>query len=128
MIVDEGKRRLQDYQATPLAACEWALFENDEVITDATVVADLTEPTWVGYARQTVGPMGAATMVGSRAQAVPNTMPTWTNGDGGDVTIFGWALIDPADETLINAENIGELIIPDGATYVLAPGITDTQE
>jgi hypothetical protein len=127
-IVNTGKLRLQDYQGPSLEACEWGLFENDETIDDDTVTADLTEPSWSDYGRRTVGPMGASSLVGDRAQAVPDSMPSWHNTSGGDVEIFGWFLVDPADETLIAAVNIGSVTIPDGATYVLSPAITDTQE
>lgn len=129
MIVNTGAIKLLDSQASYLAGLSWALFTNNPTITNATVWADLTEASWTGYARVTVGTMGAAAIVSGRAQAAPVAQPSFTNTSGSAQSFFGWALIDAAaGPVLIAALNIGNTTLPDGLTYALNAAITDVQE
>lgn len=129
MIVNTGAIKLLDGQASYLAGLAWALVTSNTTITTATVWTDLTEASWTGYSRATVGTMGGASIVGGRAQAAPVVQPIFNNSSGSAQTFFCWALIDPASgPTLIAAVNIGSTTIPDGLNYALNAAITDVQE
>lgn len=128
MIVNTGKIALLNLQLTALAAYEWRLFDSNTTITDATVFADLTEASFTGYAPVTVGTLGTASLVGSRAQTLPVVQPSWTNSGGSPTDFYVWGLVDPAGPTLVSATNIGLTTIPAGLTWALNVGITDTQE
>jgi hypothetical protein len=128
MIVDEGKVRLLEEQIAALEVYQWGLASADTTIDRFTVFADLTECAFTGYARVTVGTLSAPVIVGTRAQTVPITQPSWTNGGGTDTDFFIWFLIDSTDDTLVSATNIGLTTIPAGLTWLLNAGITDTQQ
>lgn len=127
MIVDQGKPTLQDFQASGLAGCFWALFDNNVAITSSTVRSDLNEASFSGYARVNVGTMNSATLVSGRGQATPVTNPVFTN-TGSDTTVFGWMLIDATTFILLAAVNLGSTLIPASQSYTLAPAVSTTEE
>ena len=128
MIVNDGKKVLLDFQSSGLSTCYWRLGTNDVVVSPTTVLTDITEAAWSGYAQQAMNSMNAATLVGSRAQATPAANPTFSNTSGSDQTFYMVYLMDPVSGKLVDARNIGATTIPDGQDYVLLPAITDTQE
>jgi hypothetical protein len=128
MIVDTGKKVLLDMQLTPLAACYWHLFTNNQTISNTTVLTDLTLAAWTGYNFVNVGTLGASAIISHVAVTLPAANPTFTNGSVSPVTFFGWALTDSGRTTLIAAVNIGSTAIPAGGTYTLSSAITDDQK
>lgn len=129
MIVDTGKIRLLNAQAVFLGNCEWALYTNVATITAATVLADLTEAAWTGYARVSFGSASPPAIVGGRAQTVPSSPPVFGNSSGASQNFEGWFLVDPTGTPgLVAAVPLGTQTIPDGLTYGLSPAVTDTQE
>ena len=128
MIVNEGKIQLLTAQYAFLAACTWRLFINNETITAATVLEDLTEASFTGYEPKTVGTMGTATIVSGRASSSPVSPPVWTNGESGDVEVYGWMLVDPTETYVVAAVNRGLTTIPAGSALAWIGAITNTQE
>lgn len=128
MIVMTGLLKLLDLQRTGLGGYEWWLFDNDATIVIGTVLADLNEASFTGYARQASAAWGASTSVTPRSQSVPATLPQFDNTGGSPTTIYGWALVTGDHATLIAAANIGATVIPAGLSLALSPGITDKQE
>lgn len=130
MIVDTGVSKLLGAQLSYLSTLYWALFTSNTTILNTTQFTDLTEAAWTGYARVLSGAWGNPTAALPRQQTVPNALPVFTNGTGSAVNFSGWALIDVSTgpPTLIAAVNTGQLTIPAGQNFVLAPAVTDRQE
>ena len=128
MIVNEGRVALQQERASYLATCYWALFTGNVADNAANTLSSYTEASFSGYARVLVGTMGAAALVSTRGQAVPNTAPVFTNSSGGGVTVYGSLLIAPDGTTLIDGHNFGAVTIPDGVSLTLGTAVSDTQE
>lgn len=128
MIVNDGKLALLGYQLDALELCEWRLFTDNETITSATVLSDLTEAAWTGYMAVVVGTLNSPAIVGGRASTTPASAPVFTNGSGSGVTFYGWMLVDTSLSKLIAATNLGATTIPAGQSVALTPTITDTQE
>jgi hypothetical protein len=74
------------------------LWVNDDlVVTQQTVYADLIEATFMGYVRRTLDRSSwtAATLEGDYAVATWSTEPiVWINS-GPPATVYGWAIITP---------------------------------
>ncbi len=128
MIVDTGKVQLLSDQLAALATYQWILYDNDPTLSNATILSNLNQPVWTGYAPVTVGALGTPVIVGGRAQTIPTTFPSWTNSSGADQTFFGWGLVAVSGTVLIAATRLGPTVIPDGLTFQLSAGITDTQQ
>jgi hypothetical protein len=128
MIVDTGSIALLNSQLAYLATCQWALFVNDQPDGRTNVLAQYVEAAWAGYARVTVGALGAPILVAPRAQSQPATQPTFTNTSGMAQTFFGWMLIDPTGTILIAAVNLGPTVLPNGLTYAINQSFTDKNE
>jgi len=75
------------------------LFVNDFTPDQSTVLADLVEPSWPGYARVslTPGDWQPVTLSGHQASSQWGAAPIqWTNAGGVAVTVYGYAIYDPA--------------------------------
>lgn len=79
--------------ATPLKVL---LFTNAVTPDRNTVIGDLTEATWSGYSRQTLPALGASTYVSPDAITVAGSDVQFTNSTAGDVTLYGYAVVDNA--------------------------------
>lgn len=128
MIVNDGRVLLQESQRSYLATLYWGLFISNTTIAAGTVFADLTEAAWTGYSRVLAGTFAAATLVGTRGQTVPVSVPIFLNSSGGTETFYGWFLYDNAASKLVAAVNIGSTSIVDGGMFALAAAVSDTQE
>ena len=107
--------------ATPEAK-ELILFSNDEVITDATVNADLTEITTNGGEKVTLtaGTWDAATAadpIVSRYNGVTGVVFTIT----GALTVYGWAVRGVTSTKIYGAENFGLKTFVNGNEFTCAP-------
>jgi hypothetical protein len=127
MIVNDGKLKLLDTQATYLAGLVWGLFTSNTTISATTAWAALTEAAWSGYARVTVGTVGASTIVAGKAVSQPTAQPSFGNSSGSTQTFFGWFLYDPSASKLIAAVNLGSTTIANGATFPLSTAFTDDE-
>jgi hypothetical protein len=127
LIVNDGKLQLLGFEIPDLETCLWGLFTNNFTIAPTTVLADLVEAAWTGYARATVGTLAAPSLVSNVAVTTPGTNPTFTNTSGVAQGFFGWFLVDPTGLILMAAVNLGSTTIPDGGIFPLAPTITDNQ-
>lgn len=125
MIVNEGKLLLQTAQLTYLGTLEYGLFVTDVPILDATVLGDLTEAAWAGYARQPAGVWAPPTLVGKKARTLAAPFPTFGNTSGVNQTFYGWFLLDPLAVQLVAAFNQGARVIPNIRTFSLRPVISD---
>jgi len=126
-IVNTGKLALLGSELPYLATCYWGLFTSNTVIGDATVLASLTEAAWTGYARQLVGPLNTPTLVSNVATSTPAANPSFSNTSGVTQSFYGWFLVDPTGLILLAAVNLGATSLPTGATFPLAPSVTDNQ-
>lgn len=127
MIVNDGKLKLLDSQATYLSGLVWGLFTNNVTILATTTFAALTEAAWTGYARATVGAVGASSIVSGKATAQPTSQPSFGNGSGSTQTFFGWFLYDASAGKLIAAVNLGSTTLANGGTFPLATVFTDDE-
>jgi hypothetical protein len=127
VIVNDGKLKLLDSQASYLAGLAWGLFTNNVTILSTTTFAALTEAAWTGYARVTVGTMSASTIVAGKAAAQPVSQPSFGNTSGSTQTFFGWFLYDASNNKLVAAVNLGSTTLSSGATYPLSAVITDDE-
>jgi len=127
VIVNDGKLQLLGFEIPSLETCYWGLFVNNWTVTSATVLADLTEAAWTGYAQVLVGTLAAPSLVSNVAVTTPVTNPTFVNSSGVSQGFYGWFLVDPSQSILIAAVNLGSSTIPNGGIFPLAPSITDNQ-
>jgi hypothetical protein len=99
------------------------LFQNDYVPVDGTVLANLTEATFQGYASQGIAAFGLSVIAGPRAIAQAASL-TFTKGFGGVTNqIYGYYVID-AFANLLWAERDPASPIPlvnTGDSYVITP-------
>lgn len=120
MYVNTGKLRVAEALESYHEGLYWALFTSNTTISAATVLADLTEAAWTGYARVQVGELGAAAIVAGKAQKVPDDVPVFENGSGAPVSYYCWGLIDTSGTpALVAAANVGETEIAAGAQEAL---------
>jgi hypothetical protein len=127
VIVNDGKLLLLDAQRTYLTNLYWGLFTTNTAIVNTTVFADFTEAAWSGYARVVAGSWQAPTLIANKAVTLPNSFPAFGNSSGSPQNFYGWFLYDNSASKLIAAVNIGLTVLPDGATFPLAPSVTDDQ-
>lgn len=128
MIVDEGKIALLECQYPTLVTYLWHLLATDEPVTADTVVGDLTEPVWDGYAPFPMGTLSPAVIVAGRARTSPTPLPSFDNAEAFSVTVYGYFLTDDTGLVLIAAHNFGATVIPAGQSLALAASVTDTNE
>lgn len=131
MIVYDGRLLLLQSQIAYLETLEFGLYTNDLAPVPATEWADIVEAAWGGYAR--AGPLtwSVPVIVANRAQSIPTALPSFTNTSGAPQTFYGWFVVDPAIPKLVLAvrsADPGPVSLPNGGTYALSPGWTDTQE
>lgn len=127
-IPNVGALRLLTEQYSYLAGLKVCLISSNTAESTSRVWSDLTEASFSGYSRVTLGSLNTAAIVGGRASTTPVSNPVFTNGSGAPVTIYGVALLDDSDDTLIDFTNIGTTTIPAGGTFSPPPTLTDKQE
>jgi hypothetical protein len=129
MLVDEGLKQLQDQQLTYLGTCYWKLFPANTSIVTTTVLAGLgAEAAWAGYAAQLAGPWAASVIIDPRAVSSQVPPITFGNSSGSPQTWYVLALVDTTAGKIIDARNVGPIIIPDGGTYTFVSTISDKEE
>lgn len=109
---------------TASANLELHLFKSNTTITDATVVADLTETSASGYASQTL--IGATwTVATSTANVTTASYPTRTFTFSASEDIYGYYVTTASAAALVYAEAFasGVFSIPSG-TMAISPRIT----
>lgn len=102
LVPDEGLARGLEWTLnngdTQLDAWQLMLFVNDLTPDEDTVLADLVEPSWPGYARYAMVPASwsAPVIAGHVAESVWGQDPvTFTNATGATETVYGCGYFDP---------------------------------
>jgi len=71
------------------------LFSNNVTVSDTTVIANLTECTFGGYAAQTIGPWTAPASDGGNGAYTQAPLVTWTpTGSGLPQNVYGYYVTD----------------------------------
>jgi len=97
-----GKVRCLNSERTYLNSLWVYLFINDITPTEASVYADFAFATAAGLGPQLIPPFGAATLNGSNQGQVDGAAAGWTTtGAGLPQTVFGYAVLDQVDNTVI---------------------------
>jgi hypothetical protein len=106
----------------PLDACKMILFTNAISPTPATLLADLTQPTYTGYTPQAVVWSTVFTLPNGN-YCVQGTGLEWQMGDGAlPTTVIGMALTDSAGSHLLLTEVFNtprQLVLATDAIIVL---------
>lgn len=132
LIVDGGAITFLNMQIASLQAYTYFfLFVNNWAPVGGGTMANITEASWTGYARQQATSWGPASFDGTRAVMACNVLPVFGNTSGSDQHFYGVGLvyddgINP--EVMLWAENIGDTVVPDTGTYTTTPVISDVQE
>jgi hypothetical protein len=105
------------------------LFTNNNTCTRDTVLGDLTEAAWTGYAAValTTWPSAAEQGDGIHAQSTNGNAPTFLNSTAGNVTFYGGYITDNGGD-LVGAFNTGLVTIPAGASEIVTPQMTQRSE
>lgn len=113
--------------ATEFAAWSLLLWVNDYTPDESTTLADLTEASFTGYSRRSLiaSQWQAPTVAAHLATAVWGTTPqVWTNGDSGDVTVYGCAYFDTVAGVLRFVERFDDadiVAVTPGGTIAVTP-------
>lgn len=104
-LVKTGKRRMLDSCVAEISTdMKLVLFKASVVISDDTVYGDLTIADYSGYSSQTVS-FPASSIDGDAKASSLAPMITFTHSGGGTSNvIYGYALVDVGDNTLIFVE------------------------
>lgn len=134
VFVDEGLGRglkwLLDNPDTALVPWELLLFVNDLEPDEDTVLADIEEPTWGGYARVTLDPATwtAPFLEAHEVRSDYGTEPVEFANDGGPTeTPHGFGIFDPGNGVLVYAERFdaGDIApVADGESKFILPRVT----
>jgi len=94
---------LDDYNAAHAADWEFGLYENNFTPDVNTVLGDLTEASFPGYARQPVAAIAAAAYdnVDSRGEAVFDPITFVLSTDGGPYDMYGYFVYDTVAARLV---------------------------
>jgi hypothetical protein len=102
LVPDEGLARGLEWTLnngdTQLDAWQLMIFVNDFEPDEDTVLADLVEPSWPGYARYAMVPGGwdIPAIIGHVAESVWGTDPVeFLNATGATETVYGCGYFDP---------------------------------
>lgn len=105
---------------------ELGLFKSNTTITRATVMGDLTEADFGGYARIALNDFAGATLAGNVASAVSTAeVFAYTSGTA-NATVYGYFVYDSAAAKLVIAEKftVAKSMSVAGDTITITP--TDT--
>lgn len=130
-VPDAGLLKLLDYLSTNLfGTLKVRLFKNNLTVVAGTVLADLTEANYSGYAAQTAAGWSAAAIV-SGAGSTTGTPLTFATANPTTITnnIYGAYITDAGNTILYWAQNDANAPIPmavPGQIYVYTPNFADT--
>jgi hypothetical protein len=132
VVSTEGMKRLADGGLAYRNTLDTALFVNNHtpVYSDAADFSWATEASFSGYARVPCNFAASVTNASPPDADSLDTLHTWTaSGSGGlPQTVYGWALIDPADGKWIAASytNLSppQVISAIGGFYQVQPRVT----
>lgn len=102
-----------------------ALFQNDFIPTDASVLADFTEANFVGYAPQSINTPNPAFLNGGLAAEVDADLVTFTQTGGAPQRVYGYFVYDPA-LVVVCAQRFPASILMTGAGASLDVGVKFT--
>jgi len=106
------------------------LFVNNFTPDHATVLADLTEASWTGYAEETIDAADIVTnaLLGDIAIMTLRAY-SFANSSGGDVDSWGYYITDDGNTKLIQAVRFDAMrTTPDGDTVDVIPTFTAFSE
>jgi hypothetical protein len=133
IVPDEGLSRelyrILVNEDTAFQAWQLLLFVNDYTPIGSTNLADLVEASFTGYSRRAIdrAGWGAPVVAGGVATATHATPQTWTNGNVGDVTVYGCAYLDVTFNVLRFAERFDSadiVAVNPGGTITVLPVFT----
>lgn len=108
----------------------WRLYENNVTPTLATTVADLTlsSTSW-GRIQVDVSSF-TLEQVTSHVGTIQAPNITFTNSTGSSKTVYGYALLNPAEDMLIGVARFDDAprVIPNGSTTSVTPIIGDKSD
>lgn len=110
-----------------LLTCELCLYKNDYTPTDATVIADLTEADFTGYARIDLDGWTAAFLNAANIAEMRETLRTFTATGGATAnTIYGYFILDAGGNLMAVQRNPagGQVINGAGQVYPVWPRVT----
>jgi hypothetical protein len=100
VIPDEGLSRecyrILNNEDTQFQAWQLLLWVNNFTPDESTTLADLTEASFSGYSRRALPAAGwsTPTVAAHLATSTQAATQVWTNGNAGDVTVYGCAYLD----------------------------------
>lgn len=111
VITEAGRLRLIETQlqftGAPVLDLAVFLYNNDITPTRATLLADLVEATTTeGITPLPSADWQAPTIVANNATSINGVLPYTFTGATGPQTIYGYAVVDIADDTLLWAERV----------------------
>lgn len=135
LVPDAGERAMLDVTLrAPLVTdivLSLRLYKNDYTPVAASVLADFTEATFMGYFRRDLARADWSTPVTvlGRARSEHGTAAlTWTNS-GASQTVYGYFIVDPGTAIVWWAERFNvPRVVPNGGQLVLQPALTGRTE
>lgn len=109
-----------------LSSMKLRLFSNNHTVTDATILSDLTECSFTGYAAQSPSWTTPAN-VANVAQTQSGTR-TFTYSGGSTTTVYGYYLTDSGGTVLLGAETFTSPVTLSTIIPSLLLAITYTQK
>jgi len=124
-VPDVGERALLD-QLLDAAGYEVHLYQNDYTPVDATVIGDLDEADYSGYAEQiATGWTAAVTTPLGRAISFADEMNFAHDGGGTDNTIYGYYVLAPTGSLAWVERFLGPITMADASdAFDLIPVLT----
>lgn len=132
VVVNNGEKVALDYlvgKVTTVRNLQLRLFKSNTTPGETTVVGDLTEATFTGYAAITLTGASWSTAAGDPATGSYAEQTFTSNADQTPESIYGYYLTRETDGDLIAAERFSNgpyVIANNGDTIKLTPTITVT--
>lgn len=133
IIPDEGLSRecyrILTNPDTEFQQWQLLLWVNNFIPTGAVTLADLVEASFTGYSRRALQWDGwsVPAVAGGLATSTQPTSQTWTNGNPGDVTVYGCAYFDPTYNVLRFVQRFDPpdiVAVNPGGTITVTPAFT----
>lgn len=125
MIPNSGLQAFGTFFAQSIAyATQWILYTNVFTPTLDTVLSDLTEASFAGYARAPNGINNAVSVADGIAKTTPFTPLVFVNTDVVVAELQGYALVDLAYTTLYAIATLGPVYLYPNGQLVLLPTYT----
>lgn len=99
LVPKEGRLAdLEDLRSGGLSDSRVVLFSNNLTPDSDTVYADLTQPTWDGYAAAVISAWSVPALDASGIAYMVAAPTSWTKTDAGSANAYGYAIVDADDK------------------------------